>query len=248
MHHVHASGKATATADEWVAALTAYSEHCGYGPGAITVTEAGSPAAHRAIVRFLAGYPEWEAHHPAGYGTDECAILWRKPLRVHATTTWQLTQLVLRTARKAPIYALGARLRAPGSHSLWLSTAHLPAHVQAGSRFAETWPTRVHWSAVYGWRRALRRHKARNRVMAMDLNLDMSRVWVRGWLRVQFPGNRIGWQSFTPPGTHGPRFIDGVVTNVRVVEPTRVLRKRPGFDHAATVTVYDITMIEGATP
>lgn len=228
MRHVHASGKAShpaATETQLRHALTTYLHD--YDADVITLTEMGRSGP--ALLQWANAH-DVHLHHPHGSGRAECAIVSRTPFL--SKRVKRLSPLTLRTARSAPLYAVTGRVQG----GPWFSVTHTPAHTHGLNPWGPTaWATRVYISALHGWRVArLRRHGGV--VLAADWNLDLRRVKVRRRLGRPFPGMKWGWH----PGqgsTEGGRVIDGVLTDLRIVTPSRTLPAQPGFDHRAVLTV-----------
>jgi hypothetical protein len=248
----HMSGVRTAESD-WRHALAELEAE---GADVITVTEAQSPAARNALERFAKTRGWILAHHHGKPGMGECAILARADtFALRYSTAIRLTDLTLRTNRQAPLYAVVMKLvhRATGE-TLWFSTAHLPAHLEGSRNFRPVWASKVHRSAVAGWKAGLIDLGIdRNLTLTMDSNVNIKRAWVRLWARRSFPSLRSAWRHpFPGTGTFKARVIDLCLTSLPVVKRARLVDGQPlpgrrampypGFDHVALLTVLDVPL------
>jgi hypothetical protein len=247
----HMSGVKTTEA-HWFNALAELADE---GAQVITLTEAQSIPARAAIGRFAKTRGWIVVHRHDKRGMGECAILARADtFSLRYSTAIRLTDLTLRTNRQAPLYAVVAALvhRATGE-TLWFSTAHLPAHLEGSRWFKPVWASKVHRSAVAGWKAGLIDLGVdRNLTLTMDSNVNFKRAWVRAWARRSFPSLRSAWRHpFPGSGTFHARVIDLCLTSLPVVKRARLVDGQPlpgrrampypGFDHVALLTVLDVS-------
>lgn len=243
VRHVHFSGRYDATPAELTEACERLIPDC----DVLTLTEVGAGKHQRALADVARAHG-WPFFSPSSKpGMDECAVLWNPAvLTPSETRTLRLSPLVLRTARKAPLYALAVLLAPHGDGApFWLTTAHKPAHVEGATRLRRVWAGVVYRSALHGWKRKagrLRRRSGVHRVVfAADWNLNLKRRWVRAYLHAAWPNLQVGYRrGYNGVGSHGFRAIDGVLTNLPIETPTRVLRSLAGFDHRPVLTVLTI--------
>jgi hypothetical protein len=170
----------------------------------------------------------WHLWHPNRRGRNECAILSRRPL--DHRRAFRLTGLTLKAGRTAPLYLVAAHIKG----GPWIGAWHTPAH--NGGLRRGLWPTRVYMSALTGLRAARMRMHGGGVALAADWNLDLRRCDVRAQLAKPYPHMQWGW---TPgqKNTEGGRVIDGVLTNLPILEPSTTLPAQPGFDHRPVLTV-----------
>jgi hypothetical protein len=225
------SGRFDATRPQILNALDVYADE---GADVMTWTEVGTDQAAKALDYWCRTHG-WDLHHPQGRGKAECAVLVRKLAGgIGRTRAQRLTHLTLRTARSAPLYAVGAEVHFDDSTlPVWFWKWHSPAHndgLKPG-----LWPTRVYRAAMVGLRTARRRVRG-GVVIDGDWNVSLERPAMRAFFRAFFP--RLHWtHDAKTRGTHGNRLIDGTLTNLRVIQPARTLTRMDGFDHQATLTI-----------
>jgi len=232
VRHVHASGRFTATPAQLEAALDVYARTSdgGFAADVITLTEV-SPNQYGVPLARWAARNGFELHHPKLRGRDECAVLSRQPL--DRRKTWRLTDLTLQVGRTAPLYLVAAQLR----DGPWFAVWHTPAHNGGLSTVGKSaFPTRVYRSALTGLRAArLKMHRG-GVVLAADWNLDLHRPPIAAQLAKPYPLMHFGIDVDEAP-TEGGRVIDGVLTNLPIVEKSVTLPAQPGFDHKGVLTV-----------
>lgn len=246
----HMSGVKTVE-PHWYNALAELADE---GAHVIALTEAQSIPARAAIGRFAKTHNFLVAHRHDKRGMGECAILAdARVFTLRYSTAIRLTDLTLKTNRQAPLYAAVMKLdhRATGE-TLWFSTAHLPAHLEGSRWFKPVWASKVHRSAVAGWKAGLVDLGIdRNLTLTMDSNVNYKRAWVRLWARRSFPSLRSAWRHpFPGSGTFKARVIDLCLTSLPVVKRARLVDgvplpgrrpvPYPGFDHVPFITVLNI--------
>lgn len=219
------SGRYDASRAHLVAALDEFAAQA----DVIPPTEVGEDGARRTLHDW-AKRNDWHLWHPVRRGAAECAVLSRWPFDRRAA--WRLTNLVLQSARTAPIYLTAARLKG----GPWIGVWHSPAHTE-GLR-PGLWPTRVYLSALTGLRTGRMRMHGGGCALTGDFNLDLSRPAIRSQLAEPFPHMRWGWTRRQAP-TEGGRVIDGVLTNLPIRVPSVTLPPMDGFDHRAVLTVLE---------
>jgi hypothetical protein len=232
VRHVHASGRFTATPAQLAAALDVFAatDAGGVAADVITLTEV-SPNRYDLPLAEWAELNGFDLHHPKLRGRDECAVLSRLP--IDRRKAWRLTDLTLKVGRTAPLYLVAAQLH----DGPWFAVWHSPAHNAGLSTVGKAeLPTRVYRSALTGLRAArLKMHRG-GVVLAADWNLDLRRPEIVAQLGKPYPRMHFGVDVDEAP-TEGGRVIDGVLTNLPIVESSVTLPAQPGFDHKGVLTV-----------
>ncbi len=232
LRHVHTSGRFDATPSQLANALNTY---VGEGPGGfgadvITLTEV-SPNQYDQPLRAWAGRHGFELHHPTLRGRDECAVLSRRP--IEKRKAWRLTDLTLKVGRTAPLYLVAVKLR----DGPWFAVWHTPAHNMGLSTFGKAAvPTRVYRSALTGLRHSRLKMHHGGVVLAADWNLDLRRPEILLQLARPYPFMHFGIGAHEDP-TEGGRVIDGILTDLPIMEKTMTLPAQSGFDHRSVLTV-----------
>lgn len=215
----------------------------------VTLTEAGDSSRGHALER-----PGWErVQGAAGAGTDECALgllhdEWRVVYRASEPVSG-MTYLRRNKKRSPRFFALVVVLehRATGTRVLF-SVLHSPSAVETPNGWARSARPTVYRDVIRGWKavtlKAARANKVNARVLSADLNLNLHKPWVRGYLRGVFPGLASTWDGLLTRvgGTLGKRLIDSSLVSHRVhVDTARILPQSPSGDHRAFIERLTIT-------
>lgn len=230
-HHdvsvVHQSGFAHADYDQWTAMLKRNAVIDRHPTHVMLTTESASHEARSAIADFCrkAGL---DYYHPEGAGPGQCALMAREEITREKVE--RLTDLTLKSARKAPINAV----RGYVYDSYW-DVWHSPAH---NDRLSPGWPTKVYFSSMAG----LEAMGGSTRAVFADWNAPLDAPHIQRELLL--PGMKwaVGHHQH---GTHGKHLIDGgqVSKNIEILHRSRTLREIPGapdFDHRGIQTVLRI--------
>lgn len=234
---VHGSGKVTATPDQWRELLDEYA----LGANVLTLTETGGQG--ELLERWAEVRGWWLYWSDAEPGQGEIAVLVRKSYGEGVRVRWRrLSPLRLRTSRKAPIWALKVLVEHVHGGRVWVTVAHLPAHVEGRRGLLAGWASEVYRSCLLGWAGMRFGHQAGGHIIAADWNLNHRLRWVRVMLGLAFPGTRTGWDARALPmdGTFGGRLIDGHRSTLRVLMHSAVLRPIYGFDHRGVMTIWSL--------
>lgn len=210
--------------------------------GLISFTEVADPERARALK-----VPGWDkAQKWERKGSAECAILSDgDDFTLRRVGTAPLTKHTFEYAPgkdRALCQAVYAILQHRPTGALVLSLCvHFPSGVQDGSGWSSAWArVKAYRSAMRGLRNLVRNLRRRYRVhevlIAADFNLDLRRVWVRGYLRSNFPRMHVVRST---RGTHGPRVIDGWITTLNVAGSVRV-QSTPTSDHHSVSTLMGV--------
>ena len=233
LRHVHTSGRFTASPAQLAGALDIYSGPLsagGFGADVITLTEV-SPDRYDEPLAGWADRHGFSLHHPTMRGRDECAVLSRRPM--DKRKAWRLTDLTLKVGRTAPLYLVAVKLQ----EGPWFAVWHTPAHNGGLSTMGKAaFPTRVYRSALTGLHHARMKMHGGGVVLAADWNLDLRRHDIALQLAKPYPFMHFGVEADEAP-TEGGRGIDGVLTNLPIVEKSVTLPAQPGFDHRSVLTV-----------
>jgi hypothetical protein len=243
VRQVHHSLRFDATDDQLAAALVHDLEHA----DVITVTEAGSPSVQQ-VLRRVAYEHGWRVYSPSRErGMDETAILWDPTvLQLEHADTFQPTDRRLDTHRSGPLWCHALLFSIVGAPAAqwWLLAGHAPAHVQGHRGFRQLVRWVVSVQVYHAYLAGIRKRMSGRTpcALALDWNLNIKTGWVRGYLRSRFPGMRSAWRRpFPQGGSHGRRLIDGLlVRGLRILTPSRLLKKFPGLDHHAVLTVLGV--------
>lgn len=233
---VHASGRAGATTEQWWALLDEYA----LGAHVLTLTETGGAGRLLRVWALRRGW--WLYWTDAEPGQGEIAVLVRKDYGQGIRFKLRrLSPFTLRTSRKAPIWALKVLVQHNHGGTVWVTVAHLPAHVERG-RVTEGWASTVYRSCLVGWAGMRFGREAGGHIFAADWNLNHRRPWVRALLAAALPGTVTGWDAANLPmsGTFGARLIDGHRASLRVLMHSAVLRPVNGFDHRGVLTIWEL--------
>lgn len=239
---IHHALRFDATERQVIAALQYDMDRCDI----LDVTEVGSDRMQR-ILRGVAHAHGWRLHAPGDRAKRETSVLWNPAVvNLEYADTFQPTTRRLDTHRGGEMWCHGLLFSIVGHRAAqwWVAAGHAPAHVQGPRGFRELprWAVSV---AVYhaylsGIKRRMKGRKPR--VLALDWNLNLKAGWVRGYIAARFPGARCSWRRPWPKGgTHHRRIIDWLLLRgLRLVKASRLLRKFPGLDHRAVLTVYAV--------
>lgn len=232
--HVRISGEASASDAAWFSALNQWAR----GADVVDLSECGSKRKPLAEWAFRNNFV---LVHSRERGQSENAVLVANHFgRVVDVRQRRLTRLRLRSARKAPLFALKVQIQALDNNArVWDTCTHLPAHSEGRRGLKPGWSSKVYRAAALGWSET--RFRGGNRIISADWNLDHRKRWVRAYLNRLFPGTRPGWDLDNLPkrGTIGPRrLIDGPRSNLPIVRHSEILASVPGFKHRGVRTVY----------
>jgi hypothetical protein len=229
MRMVHASGRFDAGDPNLEHALDAYAPHA----DVITLTEV-SPAHYATALLDWSTANDWHLWHPRVGNADECAILSREPLDKRAA--WRLSDLPIPGRGGAKVYLIAAHVKG----GPWIGVWHTPAHNEGLSKVGKAaTPTRIYLAALTRLHALRLRMHGGGVVFCADWNLDLRRQPVRARLAKPYPRMTWGW---TPgqKNTEGGRVIDGVLTNLPILEHSVTLPAQPRFDHRAVRTVLGL--------
>lgn len=165
-----------------------------------------------------------DLHHPSEPGANECLTASKIPINFRRSHARRLSDLVLKVGRKQPTYLLTTFITTWGKFRF----LHTPAHTDGLK--PGLWPTRV-WRAVMARMKRIVKNYKGTETVGGDINYDLNRKSRAAVIDPYFHG--LTYTGDVHSGDDlGGRLITGVWTNLRIVEPAKVMKRQPGHDHA----------------